>query len=399
MAQLAALIVTRDEDFRRHVSRLLRTGGVPVGIVEDKRTGFDALAPDLAVIDIRGDASSGMAAIERLRAGQHGVAIFAVASVADPDLILHAMRAGANEFFAWTGGDGGAQATRALEESFQGAVRRAAARREATQAGAKQPSVTMVFFGAKGGAGTTTVSVNCAVELARLTKRPAVVVDLKPCLGEVALFLGVRPRFSVLDAIENLHRLDRDFLRELVAKHKSGLDILAGSEQFDRPGAQDAGAVEELLRVLARLYDFIVVDAGNLINSCTVAALYAADSIFLVANPDVPSIRNAQRLVERVRQLGAGSERVRILLNRVSENHLIAPKQIETALGYSIHHAFSSDYRTVSRALNSGVPLALTNHSEIAEQFARFTRQLIGPSADEGKAEPERRRGHLLGLF
>ena len=137
-----------------------------------------------------------------------------------------------------------------MEESFHGAVRRTAARREAATAGAKPPCVTHVFLGAKGGAGTTTVAVNCGVELARLTKRPTVIVDLKTCLGEVALFLGVRPRFTVLDAIENLHRLDKDFLKELVAKHKSGLDILAGSEQFDRPNAQDAGAIEELLRVL-----------------------------------------------------------------------------------------------------------------------------------------------------
>src|SRR4026207_1701742 len=82
-------------------------------------------------------------------------------------------------------------------------------------------------------------------------------------------------------------------------------------------------------------------------------------------NPDVPSTRNAQRLVDRVRQLGAGSERVKVLLNRVSHQNLIAPKQIETALGYGIHQAFSSDYRTVSTALNSGVPLSLSNHSEL----------------------------------
>ena len=122
---------------------------------------------------------------------------------------------------------------------------------------AKPPSSTLVFFGAKGGAGTTTVAVNCAVELARLTKRPTVIVDLKPGFGEVALFLGVRPRFTVLDAIENLHRLDKDFLHELCAKHKSGLEILAGSEQFERPGSQDAGAIEELFRVLGKSYDYI----------------------------------------------------------------------------------------------------------------------------------------------
>jgi pilus assembly protein CpaE len=221
-------------------------------------------------------------------------------------------------------------------------------------------------------------------------------VDLKPCLGEVALFLGVRPRFTVIDAIENLHRLDQDFLRELVAGHKSGLEILAASEQFDRPNAQDAGAVEELFRVLTRSHDFIVVDAGNSINSCTLAALYAADSIFLITNPDVPSVRNAQRLVDRVRQLGAGAERVRVVLNRAAECLLIGPKQIEAALGYSIHHVFLSDYKVVSTALNSGVPLALSNHSELAAQFDRFTRKIISPG--EVPAEPERRRV-LFGLL
>ena len=392
MAQLAASIVSHDEEFKRQVSRLLRAGGVPVGIVEAISDG----APDLYVVDIRGDASSGLATIERLRAGHEGTPIFAIAAAAESDLILQAMRAGANEFFPWNTG-GATPASRTMEESFNGAVRRTAARREASSAGARQPCVTHVFLGAKGGAGTTTVSVNCAVELARLSKRPTVIVDLKPCLGEVALFLGVRPRFTVLDAIENLHRLDKDFLKELVAKHKSGLDILSGSEQFDRPNAHDAAAIEELMRVLGKVYEYIVVDVGNMINASAVAALYAAETVFLVTNPDVPSIRNAQRLIDRVRQLGAGSERVKILLNRVSDQHLIAPKQIETALGYGIHHTFSSDYRTVSEALNSGVPLSLTNHSDISSQFGSFSRQLVG-QVDDVKPQPEKRRA-FLGLL
>jgi pilus assembly protein CpaE len=394
MAQIAASIVSHDEEFKRQVAQLLRGCGVPVGIVEDRRAGHvEGAGPDVVVVDIRSDASSGMAAIERIRAGQPSVAIFAIASASEPDLILQAMRAGANEFFPWIPG-GASQQSRGMEDSFHGAVRRTAARREAATAGARQPCVSYVFLGAKGGAGTTTVAVNCAVELARVSKRPTAVIDLKQCLGEVALFLGVRPRFTVLDAVENLHRLDRDFLRELMARHKSGVDILAGSDQFDRPNAQDAGAIEELLRVLSRLYDYVVIDAGNMINSCAVSALYAADTIFLVTNPDVPSIRNAQRLVDRVRQLGAGSERVKILLNRVSDQNLVAPKQIETALGYGIHHTFSSDYRTVSTALNSGVPLALSNHSELSSQFSNFTRQLLGLQED-AKPEPEKRRAFM----
>jgi pilus assembly protein CpaE len=337
------------------------------------------------IVDVRGDAMSAMASIERIRGASPGAGIFAVALAADPDLILQSMRAGANEFFTWPPPD----------ETFHGAIRRTAARRESAQ-GAHPTCTTLVFFGAKGGAGTTTMAVNGGVELARLSKRPTVIVDLKAGLGEVGLFLGVRPRYSVLDAIDNLHRLDREFLRELVVKHKSGLEILAGSDHFDRPGSADGGAIEELFRMLSRQYEYIVVDAGSQINSCTVAALYAADQMFLVANPDVPSVRNAQRLIERVRELGACGERVRLLLNRAAEPFPIPPKQIESALGHPIHHMFPSDYKTVSAALNSGVPLALAGASEIATQFDQFTRGLLEPAAVAPPA-PEARKG-LLGM-
>jgi pilus assembly protein CpaE len=275
-------------------------------------------------------------------------------------------------------------------------VRRTSARRESAQ-GTKPAATTLVFFGAKGGAGTTTMAVNCAVEVARLSKRSTVILDLKQGLGEVALFLGVRPRYTVLDAIDNLHRLDREFLRELVIKHKSGLEILSGSDHFDRPAASDAAAIEEVFRLLARQYDYIVVDAGSQMNSCAVASVYTADRLFLVSNPDVPCVRNAQRLLERVRELGASGDRMRLLLNRAQEPYPIPLKQIESALGLSIHHVFPSDYKTVSTALNSGVPLALAGNSDIATQFDQFTRRILNPTAEPTTDTPAPKKG-MLGI-
>ena len=119
-----------------------------------------------------------------------------------------------------------------------------------------------------------------------------------------------------------------------------------------------------------------------------------SDSICLVANPDVPSVRNAQRLLDRIGQLGACGERVRVLLNRAAEPYPIPPEQIESALGRSIDHIFPSDYKTVSTALNSGVPLALTGSSDIAAQFDGFTRRILNLSADTGAAD----RRSTLGL-
>jgi pilus assembly protein CpaE len=151
-----------------------------------------------------------------------------------------------------------------------------------------------------------------------------------------------------------------------------------------------------VFRLLAKQYDYILIDAGSQINSVAVAALYTADTMFLVANPDVPSVRNAQRLLDRVRQLGACGERVRILLNRAADPCPIPPKQIEAALGHPIHHMFPSDYKTVSTALNSGVPLALTGDSDIAEQFDSFTRRIIEP--DAAAAPSQKTKGSRLSI-
>jgi pilus assembly protein CpaE len=381
MAQLNGLIVSDDADFASGISKRFKGGAVAVRLV-DEQAAREGAAPDVVVVDIRSSVSTAMAMLEQLRARWPNAGIFAIASSVDAELVIHAMRAGANEFFAWP----------PPADAFDEAMRRAASRRATAPSGVSQAN-TIVFFGAKGGAGTTTLAVNCAVEIARLQKRPTLIVDLKPGLGEVTLFLGVRSRYTMLDALDNLHRLDQEFLKELVVKHKSGLEILGGSDLFDRPGSADSGALEDVFKVLGRQYEYIIVDAGSQMNACATATLYTADTICLAATPDVPSVRNAQRLLDRIGQLGASGDRVRVLLNRAAEPYPIPPSQIESALGHPIYQIFLSDYKTVSTALNSGVPITMAGNSELASQFDRFARRIIDPSADVATAPP--RRGAL----
>src|SRR5262245_1756334 len=118
MAQLVGLIVSHDEEFKKHLGRMLRSGAVPVSVVDEKGA-RDLSSADFVLVDIRGDASSAMASIERLRAAAPNAGIFAVAQGNDPTLILQSMRAGANEFFTWPPD----------EETFHDAIRRTAARR------------------------------------------------------------------------------------------------------------------------------------------------------------------------------------------------------------------------------------------------------------------------------
>jgi pilus assembly protein CpaE len=382
MAQLTALISSTDTDFRAHVTKCLRASGTSVAVVDERHAA--AHSPSLAIADIRQGARKDT--IERLRAAHPTATIFAIASSAHPEQILQAMRAGANEYLAWP-----------IDDSFTAAIHRAA-ERSRPKDGSRNSSI-LSFFGVKGGAGTTTIAVNCAIEIARTSKKPTLIIDLHQFIGEVALFLGVRPRFTLVDALDNLHRIDAEFLRELVVKHKTGLDILAGGEQADRPGPQDAVAFEQLLQTLGQSYDYIIIDGGLVTGPCSDVAVFAADSIYLVANPDIACVRNAHRVVERMGQLGANKDRLRMLLNRMSDQHEIGPKQIESTLGLSMFSVFPSDYSTVSAALNSGVPLTLSNHSELAAQFATFTRQIVFPNKTTADGEQPRARASFMGLF
>ena len=126
----------------------MRSGSVPVGIVEDAGPAASTMQPDLVFVDIRADAPSAASGPSSgFGRGIAALAIFAIAETTDPDLILQSMRAGANEFFMWPRARG---AVSRRGPAHGGAAGNLQARRN--------PAVPdLVFFGAKGGAGTTTV--------------------------------------------------------------------------------------------------------------------------------------------------------------------------------------------------------------------------------------------------
>lgn len=234
------------------------------------------------------------------------------------------------------------------------------------------------YLGTKGGTGTTTLAVNGAADIRRITRRSSVIVDLKTGPGDVALFLGLRPRHTVLHVIDQLSWMDPGSVSRYVCQHDCGLHVLAAGDEFARPESGDADAIEQMLRCLNSLYDFVIVDAGTAMTPCTATALQLSDVVMLVANPDVPCLRNLQRLIDAVKLAGVVGERLKIVLNRASEFGVLSPAQIELVLGLSIDYTVNSDYRTVASAVNSGVPISALRTSELHGQLDTMARALAG---------------------
>ena len=236
----------------------------------------------------------------------------------------------------------------------------------------------ITFLGTKGGTGTTTMAVNCATAVQRLSKRSTVLAEVKTSPGDLAVFLDLRPRHSLVDLIDHGAWIDPARAAQYLTEHGSGVHVLAAAEAFGRPDATDAEAVEKTVGCFADAYDFVVIDAGSTLTIPVATTASISDVVILVANPDVPCLRNVRRLSDALRVAGVLPERLRILLNRASDHGVMPVAQIEPVLGRPIDFQVGSDYRTVAAALNTGVPIASLRQSGLHQQVDAMARSFIG---------------------
>ncbi|MGE0460366.1 MAG: CpaE family protein [Vicinamibacterales bacterium] len=234
------------------------------------------------------------------------------------------------------------------------------------------------FLGTKGGTGTTTMAVNVGAEARRVTDRATVVMDLKPAPGDVALFLGVRPRFTLTHLLDRLAWRDPGLMAAYLTAHACGVDVLAAGDEWGRPSVRDAEGIEATLQCLRSTYEFVLVDAGSALTPTTAVALQASDLVVLVANPDVPCLRNLQRLIDAVRLSGVSTDQLRVLLNRASEFGAVSVKQIESVLRMTIDWTVPSDYRTVAAAVTSGVPVRALRVTGLQDHIEAVARAIAG---------------------
>ena len=179
-------------------------------------------APAALLVDVRGLPQL-PATLTLARRDYPTTPIVLITSSLDGQLMLEAMRAGVSE---------------CVPEPLTSQALDAALRRVIKDAGATACQV-FAFVGAKGGVGTTTLAVNTAATLARGRKGEVLFIDLHASHGDAAVFVGVEPRFSVIDALENSHRLDDALFRSLIEQTKWGIDLLASVR---RVGSRCAGS-------------------------------------------------------------------------------------------------------------------------------------------------------------
>lgn len=254
----------------------------------------------------------------------------------------------------------------------------AASGQSAAAARQQKPRV-IALHGAKGGVGATTIAVNLATALHRLTERRVAVVDADLLSGDVAVLFDLPPDRSIVELLPALRELDAETIDSHFLQHPSGTHVLPAPEQIQRAEGVPPEDVARLLVALRPYFDYQIVDTSSAMTPATLAVFDEADLVVVVVTPEITALRNAARLLRLAGQLGYPADKLLLTLNRADTSRLINRSVVEEHLRRPVSVAIPSDGKTVLDALNAGELLIETRpDNRVAECIAQLAREVAG---------------------
>ncbi len=337
--------------------------GFPGGPTDPILRQIQDLRAEVVLVDVDPRAADrACATIELLRSTTNDLAVFALGEMSQPLVIVAAMRAGATEFLERNG------STSALLEAF---TRHSAQRHKRRNVAGR--AHVFSFLNAKAGSGATTLAVNTAVTLQRQHGN-VVLVDCAP-LGHASLHLNVRPQFGLVDAVQNLHRLDASLLESLMTSCSDGLHLLAGPQvpsQFQPTPAELA----RLFDLLVTYYRYVVIDCSSRLDATTRLISDLSSRVLLVAQADVVALWSAGR-VQAFLTDGATSDKVQLLVNRFKKIPGFTDDDAQKATNCKVFWKIPNQYQAIAPAIDRGQPFAAQEHLEVSRSLRMLAEALV----------------------
>lgn len=277
-------------------------------------------------------------------AANPNLAFFATSSVSDGPLILKAMRTGIKEFLPKPI-DG---------KSLSEALDKIAAVRTDRQVHGQLITV----MGSSGGVGATTIATNLAVELAAVAQGRVVLVDLDYRFGQVGTLLDVEPNYTLADLCHSPEQMELQIIERALVKHSSGVQVLCRPSSFAQADTITAASCVGLLSALLQHSEYVVADGPSRLEPNARAVLDVSDVNLLVMQLLVPSVRNALRIIEGMRESGYNLDRTRLICNRIGKDSgNLTLEDVADTLGKEVFAQIPDDWTTISGAINLGEPL------------------------------------------
>jgi pilus assembly protein CpaE len=353
-----------------------------VGDVSNFMDRLERMRPDVVLVDISVWKEPLEGLVSSIRSAAGDPMIIALNTSAEAESILASMRAGVNEYLYPP-----------LQETLRRSLeKRSVERSRRRDGGVKGTGKSMAFMSAKGGCGSTTIICHVAAELGRLNSK-VLMADLDLDAGMVGFITKTKSMYSILDPVNNLHRLDISYWKALVSNGIPGVEIIASPVALAAKQPPRDDQVRQVLSFARPHYDWTLVDLGRSLSRLGMGVLEEMDELCLVTTLEVPALHQCKQIVQTLLDGGYGKNRIKLVLNRSPKRLDIAPSELERMLGLPIFFMVPNDYPELYETYAEG--RMLNRSSELGKELARLAAKLA--NIEEEKSANGKKRFALFG--
>ena len=257
----------------------------------------------------------------------------------------------------------------------------------------------IVVTSGKGGVGKTTTTANVGAALARLGEKVCV-IDTDVGLRNLDVVMGLEGRvvYDLIDVFEGRCKLRQAVIRD---KRVESLHLLAASQTRDKSALSESRMKETVTALLEKEgFDRVLIDSPAGIESGFQTAASAATGALVVVNPEVSSVRDADRIIGLLEAREIGE--VRLIINRlrpemIKRGDMLEVSDVLEILGVKLIGIVPEDEKILI-STNIGNPASLDDTSKLGAgtAFRDIAKRILGEEVAYPSFEPQ--GGFLAGL-
>jgi septum site-determining protein MinD len=240
----------------------------------------------------------------------------------------------------------------------------------------------IVITSGKGGVGKTTTTSNLGMALARLGHK-TLLVDADVGLRNLDLLLGLENRviYTGQDVLNKTCRLEQALIQDKRQPQITFFPLCSSQSKSPFTKSQ----IQELINLVSDRYDFVLIDSPAGIDQGFQTAIEPAKEAIIVVTPEVPSIRDADKVIGLL--IAQGIKNNKLIINRIrpkmiKSDEMMSITDVQNILGIPILGTIP-DSEQVIIASNRGEPLVLEDKLSFpGTAFENTARRLEGQEID-----------------
>lgn len=243
-------------------------------------------------------------------------------------------------------------------------------------------SMAHAVVSASGGAGATSIAISLAQIMARPKgkKQPSVALfDLDFSTGNCGYVLNQPNAFGIDSVIENPSRIDAEFVNIIRQQHPAKFDIFS----FKRPEvvleARSSELVLRMLDAVSMQHEYTILDVPYYETAWKDDVLAAVNSVTIVTEMNLPALKHAKELLERIRGLRTDNFEVSVVVNKYESSWLgssIGSKAMKELFGEVPVYWFHRDSATLRESFDRGIlPSEVNQRSKFLKDLNKYVKK------------------------